>query len=204
MILGAVKSHVKSAAIDIEARFNPSSIIGVGYRANESDHPSGHALDFMIGNDMAKGDQIANHLVMYKDYYGIKYVIWKQHIWSTGRASEGWRKMENRGSATANHLDHVHASFVTSAQFQNIDDPLAPGPLDKMRPEDEHGIGPGNPLAGIQNALRAIGDAVKWITDPHNWLRVGMFVLGALLILGSLILLATRGGKVGKVANAIR
>jgi hypothetical protein len=26
------------------------------------------------------------------------------------RASEGWRYMEDRGSTTANHYDHVHVS----------------------------------------------------------------------------------------------
>ena len=37
-------------------------------------------------------------------------VIWRQHIWTPERASEGWRSMSVRGSATANHYDHVHVS----------------------------------------------------------------------------------------------
>jgi len=38
---------------------------------------------------------------------GLKYVIWKQRINTGG----GWRGMENRGSITQNHFDHVHITF---------------------------------------------------------------------------------------------
>ena len=41
---------------------------------------------------------------------GIYDVLWQQHIFTQERASEGWRAMADRGSATANHYDHVHAS----------------------------------------------------------------------------------------------
>ncbi len=41
---------------------------------------------------------------------GVSYVIYSQRIWSVERAGEGWRGMSNRGSATANHYDHVHVS----------------------------------------------------------------------------------------------
>jgi hypothetical protein len=33
-----------------------------------------------------------------------------QKIWTVQRGSEGWRGMSDRGSATANHYDHVHVS----------------------------------------------------------------------------------------------
>jgi hypothetical protein len=42
----------------------------------------------------------------------ITYIIWYQRIWSTN--SPGWRKMADRGSPTANHMDHVHISFLAS------------------------------------------------------------------------------------------
>jgi hypothetical protein len=37
-------------------------------------------------------------------------VIWSQQIWTVDRGSEGWRYMEDRGSTTANHYDHVHVT----------------------------------------------------------------------------------------------
>lgn len=43
------------------------------------------------------------------DYYGIRYIIWRQRInWNDGA---GWRLMENRGGDTQNHFDHDHLSF---------------------------------------------------------------------------------------------
>ena len=41
---------------------------------------------------------------------GIMYVIYRQHIWDVRMPSSGWRPMEDRGSITANHFDHVHIS----------------------------------------------------------------------------------------------
>jgi hypothetical protein len=38
----------------------------------------------------------------------IKYIIWKQRIWHPGGG--GWEPIEDRGSVTANHYDHVHIS----------------------------------------------------------------------------------------------
>ena len=37
-------------------------------------------------------------------------ILLRQHIWTPVRAGEGWRSMPSRGSATANHYDHVHVS----------------------------------------------------------------------------------------------
>jgi hypothetical protein len=41
----------------------------------------------------------------------ITYVNWDQRIWSVARAGDGWRRMSDLGSVTANHKDHVHISF---------------------------------------------------------------------------------------------
>ena len=43
---------------------------------------------------------------------GVSYIIYSQSIWSVERAGEGWRGMSNRGSATANHYDHVHVTVA--------------------------------------------------------------------------------------------
>jgi hypothetical protein len=41
---------------------------------------------------------------------GVSEVIWSQRIWTVERSSDGWRWMEDRGSDTANHYDHVHVT----------------------------------------------------------------------------------------------
>jgi hypothetical protein len=81
---------------------------GLGGRPNVSDHPRGLAVDFMTAGGVA-GDQLADYALKYKDDLKIKYVIWKQRI-NFGDGG-GWHGMENRGSPTANHFDHVHISF---------------------------------------------------------------------------------------------
>ncbi|MFY0408409.1 SH3 domain-containing protein, partial [Solicola sp. PLA-1-18] len=71
-------------------------------------HGQGQALDIMTAG--ADGDAIAAWVRENASELGVTEVIWKQRIWTTQRASEGWRSMEDRGSATANHFDHVHVT----------------------------------------------------------------------------------------------
>jgi hypothetical protein len=73
------------------------------------EHRSGKALDIMTG-DIQLGNAIAAFLQAHAAQLNLFDVIWRQHIWTTQRAGDGWRAMPNRGSATANHMDHVHVS----------------------------------------------------------------------------------------------
>ena len=57
--------------------------------------------------DRATGDRLAACALENREELGISYVIWRQRI-DTG---SGFRAMPDRGGATANHFDHVHASF---------------------------------------------------------------------------------------------
>jgi hypothetical protein len=59
----------------------------------------------------AAGQQIATWARANAGALGITEVIYAQRIWTTQRAGDGWRGMSDRGSATANHYDHVHLSF---------------------------------------------------------------------------------------------
>ena len=83
---------------------------GGGY----DDHPSGRAADIMIENwsseeGKALGDQVKDFLWANRDYLQIEYMIWRQqYIPSTG----GSNTMEDRGSPTDNHFDHVHVTTV--------------------------------------------------------------------------------------------
>jgi hypothetical protein len=76
---------------------------------DHGEHSSGKALDIMI-SDPALGDAVAAFLQEHAAELNIYDIIWQQHIWTPERASEGWRYMEDRGSTTANHYDHVHVS----------------------------------------------------------------------------------------------
>ena len=100
---GGVKESVKKVGHALECVFPGRDLLGVGSRGNTSDHPSGYALDVMTTN----GDAIADCIVDHAGDLGVSYVIWNQRI-NTG---SGWKGMEDRGGATANHEDHVHISF---------------------------------------------------------------------------------------------
>jgi hypothetical protein len=79
-----------------------------GYDAH-GEHSSGRAIDFMV-TDPGLGQAVADWARANASALGVYDVIWAQHIWTPVRSSEGWRSMEDRGSATANHYDHVHVS----------------------------------------------------------------------------------------------
>ena len=73
------------------------------------EHASGKALDIMT-SDEALGDAIAAFLQAHASELHLYDIIWRQQIWTPVRASEGWRLFADHGSATANHMDHVHVS----------------------------------------------------------------------------------------------
>ena len=99
--LGANAQKVYSA---VRTQFPDMTNIG-GYRAGDpGDHGSGRAVDIMCGS--AEGDAVAQYLIAHMGELNITYIIWKQRIWM----GSGWRAMEDRGSPTANHFDHVHVS----------------------------------------------------------------------------------------------
>jgi hypothetical protein len=41
---------------------------------------------------------------------GVEYVIWEQRILTSPTGA--WKAMADRGSATANHMDHPHVNYV--------------------------------------------------------------------------------------------
>lgn len=87
-----------------------------GYRAGASDdHGSGLAIDFMVPQSSALGDQVAQYAINHMADRGISYIIWKQRFYAPYASIYGpantWNPMPDRGSVTANHYDHVHVSF---------------------------------------------------------------------------------------------
>ncbi|KAK3368384.1 hypothetical protein B0H63DRAFT_565082 [Podospora didyma] len=84
-----------------------------------SDHCCGKAVDLMCsdagGDATESGRQIAEWVMNNRNSLNLKYVIWGQRIWNPSVDSvltwTSWRSMEDRGSITENHWDHVHVSF---------------------------------------------------------------------------------------------
>ncbi|EEQ30456.1 hypothetical protein McanCB56680_003836 [Microsporum canis] len=88
---------------------------------SKSDHCCGLATDMMCTTKAGKRDRdffgrLMAEWVMYnRKALNLKYVIWGQRIWNPSIDSECpwtlWRPMEDRGSITQNHWDHVHVSY---------------------------------------------------------------------------------------------
>lgn len=86
---------------------NFPQVTAYGGYAPRGEHANGHAVDAMT-SDPAVGYRIAAFLQAHAAELDIYDIIYRQHIWTPVRASEGWRLMPDRGSPTANHMDHVH------------------------------------------------------------------------------------------------
>lgn len=95
------------------AKFPEISVYG-GMRGGGGAHASGRAVDIMTSNP-ATGDAIAAFLQKHASELGVSELIWRQRIWTVQRAGDGWRPMSDRGSPTANHMDHVHATTYGSS-----------------------------------------------------------------------------------------
>lgn len=111
-----VEAHVAVVGHHLAARFAISVDVigGVAARARASDHPLGLALDFPVDRDT--GDELAAYVLAHQAELRITYVIWRQRI----NFGSGWEPMEDRGSATANHFDHVHLSLEAGADVPDL------------------------------------------------------------------------------------
>jgi hypothetical protein len=73
-------------------------------------HPQGKAIDVMIPDPFsargkALGDAVLHFALEHKDKFDINHVIWRQTMYLPDGSVQ---HMENRGSPTQNHMDHVH------------------------------------------------------------------------------------------------
>jgi hypothetical protein len=108
---GSVESGLTSGAVYVYrsvCHAFPQITTYLGWDAH-GEHSSGKALDIMT-SDVTLGNAIAAFLQQHASELHIYDILWRQHIWTPVRASEGWRLFADRGSATANHYDHVHVS----------------------------------------------------------------------------------------------
>jgi hypothetical protein len=87
---------------------NFPEITTYGTFRGDGEHAEGLAVDIMVSGD--RGWQVAEFVRAHYSELGVSYIMYSQRIWSVERSSEGWRYVEDRGSATANHYDHVHVT----------------------------------------------------------------------------------------------
>lgn len=111
----AVENHLRKGTIFIYRSVCPLfpevNSYG-GYRSSGREfHKNGRALDIMLTptKESALGWRIAKYLTSHADTFNIDHVIFEQHIWTP--SSPTWKLMEDRGSITENHFNHVHVAI---------------------------------------------------------------------------------------------
>jgi hypothetical protein len=77
--------------------------------ADPAGHPSGNALDYMVLSDTGLGNAIVQYHIAHWAELGVEYLIYQQRY--LGSPGGSWSAMEDRGSPTANHMDHVHVNY---------------------------------------------------------------------------------------------
>lgn len=89
-----------------------------GYRQDAyPEHPSGRALDVMVP-DMKTGDEVNAWTHANAKKFPIEHTIWKQRWRPQGNING--TPMEDRGSPTQNHMDHVHNWYKEQAVNPNV------------------------------------------------------------------------------------
>lgn len=108
---GSVEDGLTAGAVRVYRAVcnNFPQITRYGGWDNHGEHTSGRAVDIMT-SDVSLGNAIAEFLRAHAAELNLYDIIWRQRIFTQERGGEGWRSMSDRGSATANHYDHVHVS----------------------------------------------------------------------------------------------
>jgi len=114
----SITPRMRQVRDEVDRHFGPFPAIGCYRPESSGEHPLGRACDFMLSTGgvmptasrVRLGYAIAQWAQANASRLGIMYIIYRQHIWDIRMASSGWVPMEDRGSITANHYDHVHIS----------------------------------------------------------------------------------------------
>ena len=102
---------------------------GSGYRPNSVEHKSGRAIDIIVvpkvgmrpdGDEYNAAIRLVNLLIKHGKTLRIQWVLISRdgqvtHSYSMDRMS--WKKLGNRGSVSANHVDHIHVYFKPGARL---------------------------------------------------------------------------------------
>jgi hypothetical protein len=102
-----VQAFIDAACADVGA-CRASTYVGHQPQADLAlDIPSGEGYGKLPTDDNVFGDKVADYALANQAKFKIDYVIYRQRI----NFGQGWEPMEDRGSITQNHYDHVHVSF---------------------------------------------------------------------------------------------
>lgn len=151
---------------------------------NYPDHNTLRCLDFMVSH-LPKaqwntaGDWIADYLWTNRDRLGLRLILWRQRIISTysnaTRKAGVWTKMADRGSATENHMDHVHAEFEQKTYKAPA---VTTPPKTPPATTGNYTVKSGDTLWALANTWKTSVDAIK----KANGLKSDLLAVGQKLV----------------------
>lgn len=110
---GPVRPQTQAAANAVVSNVPGAAAITIGgtrpSAADPGGHPSGLALDYMVGANVDLGNAIVEYHKANWDALGVEYIIYRQRMLTSPGGA--WQPMEDRGSPTANHMDHPHVNY---------------------------------------------------------------------------------------------
>ena len=137
----------------------------------------------------------------------VDYIVYFQKIWNPPGGNNGgdspagqpwaqWRQMEDRGSPTQNHHDHVHVTFLGTGGSGAVTGGSAAAPAassgDGMPSVSDFVTDP------VNSVWRTITYPIRWILNPTNWFRLALAALATLFVL-----IGIKGMLPPKAASAV-
>ena len=128
-------------------RIWPSITTIGGYRQDAyPEHPSGRALDVMVGVGNPIGDEVTSWALANDKILPLIHALWKQTVWMPNGSTQ---PMGDRGSPTQNHMDHPHLWY----NHKSIDPNVIPDGL-----VGHDGLTAADRLAVIKDKIKEILD----------------------------------------------
>lgn len=164
-------------------------------------HGEGRALDVgyevVDGKGNPDGYRLFSHLKVHALELGIQGIIWDRRI-STNRGDN--RPYSGGPDLTAAHVNHLHieltnaaARTLTPSKIASIMGTPPVGNDFNSGPDTDFGGGDFRQSSDTAGLLAGL----KTLTDSATWIRVGMFIGGAILILLGLAIL--QSGQVSRL-----
>jgi len=151
---GSILPDTETFKTNLQKQFPQLDNIG-GYRNPDgfNEHSSGHALDVMIP-DATTQNQVRNWALKQPN---VNYILNQQKQWNPDGSSSA---MENRGSPTANHFDHLHV---------NVADAIKPLPgLKGLGDDDGSGSSSGDQTPGTGMTIARKFALQYFARDPRD------------------------------------
>jgi hypothetical protein len=196
--LGPVTSLTKQVAYILGPMFGIKTIHG--WRASDPfpDHPSGHALDFMVPNKEV-GDRLVAFATRNAKALGIKYIVWYRRSWNPQRGT--WVPYTSTNNP---HTDHVHITFLDKNDGTPLTD-FASGFVSGLE-----SLNPVETATDVVEALAPLTVMGMRLTSVVFWRRIGMGALGIGFIIIGLVFINRRkiegiaknvGGAISNIAS---